>query len=199
MHATIQCTCGKHLDADAQRPGDRAQCPACGNVFVIGEPANATGIRTEAPPTKATPATPIITALHEPRSIEKPSERSRIGTMVVAVILMIPIAMCIVGYSCTGQLGGGKRDEALTQVRGTLSNCCESFKRMNGRWPESLEEMLLKNQNGGPYLESRDALKDPWGNVYRYDVKGPMNKGMRPDIWTESMNPGEKIGNWQAR
>jgi len=198
MHATVQCICGKHLDADAQRPGDRAQCPACGHLFIIGEPANATAIRVEAPPTKAAPATPIITALHEPRSIESPSERSRIGMMAVAVILMIPIGMCIVGYFFTGQIGGGKRDEALTQVAGPLTNSCEFFKRMNGRWPDSLEEMLVENQNGGPYLENRDALRDPWGNVYRYDAKGPMNKGARPDIWTESMGAGEKVGNWQT-
>ena len=50
---------------------------------------------------------------------------------------------------------------------------------------------------GGPYLETPDALIDPWGQPYQYNAQGPMNNGMKPDIWAvPKTNPNNKIGNW---
>jgi len=197
MHATIQCTCGKHLDADAQRPGDRAQCPACGNVFVIGEDVKATGIQDEIPASKHTQ----MMASLEPSSGEKPSERNWLRTFFIEILVLLcllGVLLSIGSFLLLPRYPGGSRlDMAKLQVKGPLTWACDEFIVRNGRWPKNLEELLMKNENGGPYLEHRDALQDPWGNTYRYDINGPMNKGVRPDIWTESPHNRTKIGNWR--
>ena len=53
---------------------------------------------------------------------------------------------------------------------------------------------------GGPYLESPDALKDPWQQQWQYDKTGPMNGGTKPDIWTTDPKDAQrtKLGNWPA-
>jgi hypothetical protein len=203
MLATMQCTCGKHLDAHTHKPGDPAQCPACGNVFVIGELVKTTtAIQTEAPPAKPTLAAPQAFVGPEPQSIEKPNELSwRERLLMFGIALSVAFVMIsTLGFFCVGPIGGGHRqtEVASTQMKGPLTSACNAFKLKNGRWPANLEELLQKNDNGGPYLESRDALLDPWGNRYQYDVKGPMNNGTRPDIWTEVPNDGRKLGNWPA-
>ncbi len=60
-----------------------------------------------------------------------------------------------------------------------------------------LDDLLKKDDLGGPYLESKDALLDPWKQPYHYDPAGKKNEGRRPDIWTVAPN-NEVIGNWPA-
>jgi len=199
MHATIQCICGKHLDADAQRPGDRAQCSACAKVFVIGEPVKTTAIRTNAPPAKTTPATSIVAAQPQPQSIEKPTERSSLATFLfVAIILCTATLILIAASFLIRPMGGGHglMDVAVTQARGPLTSACQAYERKHGHWPKFLEVLLEQDEKGGPYLENLDCLRDPWGNRYKYDANGPMNKGSKPDIWAENPRNGVKVGNW---
>ena len=46
-----------------------------------------------------------------------------------------------------------------------------------------------------PFLESKDALLDPWKQPFQYNPEGPKNGGLRPDIWTVTPDK-EEIGNW---
>ena len=67
----------------------------------------------------------------------------------------------------------------------------------DGVYPASLEDLLQKDKDGGPYLADRKDLLDPWGKKYQFDPKGPKNLGAKPDVWT--VTPGGKtIGNWMA-
>jgi hypothetical protein len=86
-------------------------------------------------------------------------------------------------------------DIADAQVRGPLTQACEAYALKNGRFPDRLDQLLVKDAIGGPYLESPDALTDPWGRPFQYDAKGPNNNGARPDIWTVTP-AGVVIGNW---
>ncbi|MFO0938893.1 MAG: hypothetical protein U0798_20510 [Gemmataceae bacterium] len=43
------------------------------------------------------------------------------------------------------------------------------------------------------------SLRDPWGQPFQYDVKGPRNNGNRPDIWTVSKDRKTIIGNWKSK
>ena len=67
----------------------------------------------------------------------------------------------------------------------------------------SREESLLDRNTpqadpkGGPWLEDRDALKDPWNVPFMYDRTGPRNNGRKPDIWTKGPD-GVELGNWPA-
>src|SRR3954451_12129315 len=115
MQSTIQCTCGKHLDANGQKAGDRAQCPACGNVFVIGQPVTLTAIRTETPG-KSGHSTAIVAVAFAFPSLEKPSERSGLAScFIVAIVVVLSVAgLAFLGsYFFLGQLDGNSSfDEA---------------------------------------------------------------------------------------
>jgi hypothetical protein len=79
--------------------------------------------------------------------------------------------------------------------RATLTSACEAYKASHGRYPKTLDELLLRDEFGGPYLDSPEILIDPWHKRYQYDAAGSINKGVRPDIWTKDRN-GAIVGNW---
>lgn len=47
----------------------------------------------------------------------------------------------------------------------------EAFSRLNGgKWPEELEWLVLQDENGRAYLPSPEAIVDPWGRAYVYEL-----------------------------
>lgn len=42
--------------------------------------------------------------------------------------------------------------------------------RNGGRWPGELEWLVLKDENGRAYLPSPEAIVDPWGRNYAYEL-----------------------------
>jgi hypothetical protein len=92
-------------------------------------------------------------------------------------------------------LADAKNDLAQTQAKETLTKACQTYAlKHDGKFPNSLEDLLRKDGRGGPYLDDRDALLDPWGIRFQYDRAGPRNSGRRPDIWTRTPD-GVEIGN----
>jgi general secretion pathway protein G len=126
--------------------------------------------------------------------------RSAFTLMEMLVVVAIIVALAgIGGFFLLAQLQGAQKDVAATQVKGPLTNAVQAyFLKHNGQFPQSLRDLLVKDEFGGPYLENADALKDPWGNEYKYDINGTMNNGTKPDIWAEvpNSNPPERVGNW---
>ncbi|HLW67221.1 MAG TPA: type II secretion system protein GspG [Gemmataceae bacterium] len=70
------------------------------------------------------------------------------------------------------------------------------FKLKYLKYPDELDE-LVSPPNGRAYV-SVESLFDPFGRKYQYDMKGPKNGGLKPDIW--SLGPRHLkdaiIGNW---
>lgn len=72
-----------------------------------------------------------------------------------------------------------------------LTTAVETYRVRHDEFPEKLDDIAA-------YLEGgKEALKDVWGQPYKYDPNGPKNGGKKPDIWSEGP-PGQKqpIGNW---
>lgn len=124
--------------------------------------------------------------------------RSGFTLMEMLVVVAIIVALAgIGGFFLLGALKDSQKDIATVQVKGALSTACKNYYLSNQTWPASLNDLLVKDQNGkGPYLESRDALTDPWGRPYHYDQNGSQNNGRQPDIWAEDPKDGTKYGNW---
>lgn len=89
----------------------------------------------------------------------------------------------------------GQRKLADMQVNGPLTQATQAFFIRHNRYPESLEELALRDQFGIQFIEGPDQLFDPWGQEYKYDPAGPKNNGVKPDIWTVAPD-GAIIGNW---
>ena len=97
---------------------------------------------------------------------------------MLVVIAIIGLIAAVVIPQTIGQLGKAQSRAAKLQVQ-SIAAALELFQGDNGRYPtqqEGLTALLvhpagLENWNG-PYLHSKDQLKDPWGNPYRYTVNG---------------------------
>jgi general secretion pathway protein G len=115
--------------------------------------------------------------------------------MLIVVAIIVALAG-IGGYYLLGALVGGQKDAATAQSR-VLTQACQAYAvKHNGSFPDSLRQLLEKDEQGnGPWLETVDALKDPWGKEYQYDKSGQHNRSLRPDIWAVAPD-GTQIGNW---
>jgi general secretion pathway protein G len=99
-------------------------------------------------------------------------------TEMLVVIAIIGLIAAVVIPQTIGQLGKAQSRAAKLQVQ-SLTAALELFQGDNGRFPtgqEGLQALLVRppgldNWNG-PYLHSKDQLKDPWGHPYRYTVAG---------------------------
>jgi general secretion pathway protein G len=99
-------------------------------------------------------------------------------TEMLVVIAIIGLIAAVVIPQTIGQLGKAQSRAAKLQVQ-SIAAALELFQGDNGRYPtagEGLQGLLthpegLDNWNG-PYLHSKDQLKDPWGRPYSYAVAG---------------------------
>ncbi len=115
--------------------------------------------------------------------------------MLVVVAIIVALAG-IGGFFFMGQLGQSQKDIAATQVK-ALTQACEMYEaKMNTR-PASLAVLLERDQTtgAGPWLKTKDALIDPWGQPYQYLAEGNKNNHIQPDIWTIAKD-GTEIGNY---
>jgi general secretion pathway protein G len=125
------------------------------------------------------------------------TRRAAFTLMEMLVVVAIIVALAGVGgFFLMRALSDSQKDIAKTQVR-VLTDACRAYaiKHANN-FPESLDLLLAADQRGGPWLEDRDALKDPWEKPYQYNKAGPRNQGKRPDIWTIDPTTQQEIGNW---
>jgi general secretion pathway protein G len=99
---------------------------------------------------------------------------------LLAVIVIIGVLIAVIGPKFLGQSEKAKADAAKIAM-GQIVQSLDLFKLEVGRYPNAQEglESLMKNPGNisnwnGPYW-SRDNLKDPFGNDYKYTIPGPNN------------------------
>jgi hypothetical protein len=179
------CTCAKSLDT--QRAQTDARCPTCGLVLVATDVT--TAIKTELPVRHPT----NVGLDDDPLSIRK---KRRLFPLALGVGL-------IFGGLTAGTLAwqylriDARKDIGPITKRGSIGASVQAYYlKHNGEFPATLDMLLQKDEFGGPYLENADSLLDEWGNPFQYDIKGPRNKGTKPDIWSVAPD-GTLIGNWQ--
>jgi general secretion pathway protein G len=132
--------------------------------------------------------------------------RSAFTLMEMLVVVAIIVALAgIGGFFLLGQLSGAQEDIAKTQVKGPLTQACQAYFIRHKEYPQNLQQLTQRDPANGnaPYLDSADALLDPWGHPYQYDASGQQNNGTKPDIWTMAPQSGgnvqTKIGNWPTQ
>lgn len=127
---------------------------------------------------------------------------------LLVVLAILGLLAGLVGPRVLGQLGGAKSKTAAVQIS-DLEQAAELFKLDVGRYPttdEGLNALAAKpaTANGwnGPYLKKGGVPKDPWGNVYHFEVPG---KHSDIDIYTlgADNSPGgdgenADVGNWKG-
>ena len=66
--------------------------------------------------------------------------------------------------------------ETVVQQLKMLAALLSTYRLDTGEYPANLEELITNTANNkfwkGPYLEDKNTLKDPWGNLYQYRYPG---------------------------
>lgn len=101
-------------------------------------------------------------------------------TLLELMLVMFILAMlaAAAGFAIFNIQRGAQRDFAVSQIR-LLSDACMQFKLRNGRFPASLEDLIIippnrtPDQWGGPFLQPNKSGRleiplDPWGSPYNY-------------------------------
>ncbi len=100
--------------------------------------------------------------------------------MVVIVILGLLATLVVPKVvSSLGRAFIGKVKADIT----VISNALSEYAVVNGtRYPDSLEELIMPDENGFTFLNAKSIPLDPWGNEYQYDP--PMPGEPEPRVYT---------------
>lgn len=97
---------------------------------------------------------------------------------VLIVLAIMGLLATVVAPRVAGYLGRAKSTVAETQVN-NIKSAIEFFAIDTGRYPTDAEGLSAltsapPSESGwaGPYLPGEDALKDPWGRDYLFEVSG---------------------------
>lgn len=109
----------------------------------------------------------------------KEQRRARAGytlTEMLVVVAIIGLISAVVIPQTIGQLGKAQSRSAKLQAQ-SVAAALELFSGDNGRFPTRDEGLaaLVQRPAGldswtGPYLRTKDQLKDPWGRPFIYSV-----------------------------
>ncbi|MEP1697236.1 MAG: type II secretion system major pseudopilin GspG [Paracoccaceae bacterium] len=106
----------------------------------------------------------------------KNGKRSGVTILEVLIVLtIIALIAAVAGPRLLGYLGRAKTETASLQMR-QIGNALQLFYIDLGRYPNQTEGLSVlvvappgESAWSGPYLDSSDALVDPWGRDYIYD------------------------------
>ncbi len=134
------------------------------------------------------------------RTIRPQGAFTLVELLLVLVILGILAAIVIPKFS--GRTEQAKEQQAVTQIS-TFSTALNNFEVDNGHFPKSLMDLIAQPGDAqnwhGPYLQSDNIPKDPWGSDYVYKCPGSHNPSFF-DLSSAGPPPGEKlIANWTVK
>jgi len=87
---------------------------------------------------------------------------------LMVVIVIIGLLTTLVAKDVMGFLSGGKRTAAVADIT-QIGEALTAFAIRNGEYPETLEALVTRDDNGYRILDRGAVPKDPWGNEYIYE------------------------------
>lgn len=104
---------------------------------------------------------------------------------ILVVLAIIALLASVVAPRVIGQLGKAKSQTAALQIDNLVS-AVQLFYIDTGRYPSETEGLpaLFAAPTGaegwsGPYLDTEEALSDPWGRDYIYSGEGAAGFGIQ--------------------
>jgi len=125
---------------------------------------------------------------------------------LLVVLAILGLLAAIVAPQVLKYLGSSRTQAAKVQIQ-NVNAALELFRLDVGRYPSQTEGLAVlvtaaptaANWNG-PYLRQANALRDPWGQPYRYTIPG---KHGEADVYTFGADNTEggtgenqDVGNW---
>ena len=88
---------------------------------------------------------------------------------LMVVIVIIGLLATLVVPNVVRKLVAATRTTAEANVK-TLADACDSYAiENNGRYPESLEQLVQPDESGNTFLNRETVPTDPWGNPFVYE------------------------------
>ena len=88
---------------------------------------------------------------------------------LMVVIVIIGLLATVVVPNVVQKLFVAKKGAAKASLT-TLYNAAEDYSlQHNGKWPDSLEQLVTPDENGQRYLRQTEVPMDPWGNPFLYE------------------------------
>jgi len=122
-----------------------------------------------------------------------PKRPVRIGVWVAIAAAGTFAAFILVGLFTTvvvprffRRLVNPSQEQARADIL-EIDTTLETFAQRNGgKYPATLEQLVIPDENGKTYLGSTVLPKDPWGTRYRYELPGPGHA--RPRVLTYGLD-----------
>lgn len=91
---------------------------------------------------------------------------------LMVVIVIIGLLATLVVPNVLQRLGFANKSVAKADIMAIESACDQYAINNQGRYPDSLNELVQKDDQGLSYLEGDIVPTDPWGNDYVYEPPG---------------------------
>jgi general secretion pathway protein G len=124
---------------------------------------------------------PILSLHRRRHRRSRPHRRDQAGFTLIellVVLVILGLLAAFVAPQVLNYLGKAKTDAATAQVL-NIASILDLYKLDVGRYPDEQEglEVLMERPPdaarwNGPYVKRRDALVDPWGNLFIYRYPG---------------------------
>jgi general secretion pathway protein G len=138
------------------------------------------------------------------KTVERLPRRAAFTLMEMLVVVAIIVVLAGVGGAyLLGRLEESKISAARMQAE-VIGKAVREYNINNGVYPPDLQTLLQKDAEGkGPYIETPDALLDPWGRAYQYEQAGSNHQRIGstvqiPDVFCiPPGGDGRPVGNWK--
>jgi len=109
------------------------------------------------------------------RPFPRPPDSRRGFTLaeMMVVIVIIGLLATLVVPNVLQKFSFASRKKAEVDITSIESALKEYAIANGGKFPESLEVLVMPDVNGHTFLEGTHVPKDPWGNEYMYEPPGP--------------------------
>ncbi len=91
---------------------------------------------------------------------------------LMVVIVIIGLLATLVIPNVISKLGKANVAVVKTDITTIAQGVNEYYLNNNGRFPDSLESLVIEDANGDKILDRDTVPKDPWGNEYVYELNG---------------------------
>jgi general secretion pathway protein G len=117
-------------------------------------------------------------------SCERPSRSQRTNSgftliEIMAVVIIMGLLMGMVGVGVFAQVDKAKATTAKGKIA-QLESALEFYRMDNSKYPPSLDGLMNKTDGArnfpkGGYLRKKEALLDPWEQMFQYTNPGAKN------------------------
>ncbi len=118
---------------------------------------------------------------------------------IMLVVIIIGVLVAMVMPRLAGRSQEARTAAAQADIFSNISTALDLYELDNGKYPESLDVLLSKTENGkGPYLKRSPV--DPWKKPYKYKT---LDNGQDYQLWSSGADGqdggSDDIKSWETQ